>query len=137
MIQPSFSLWFFPSVATKADARKAAYQGFWAAIVVASITVVFAAIAVTVGPVDGVPIDGWAFFDAGLFVAIAIFIRKLSRAGAVCGLGLYCLERIGMWAMYGVGPNDISSIWMIALLVIAFINGIRGTFAYHRMTTVD
>ncbi len=129
----TLNTWFLPPVTTKAEARSAAYQGFWAAVIVTAITVLFVIIMLAAGPIEDVPIDAWAFIDAGIFAAIAIYIRKLSRIAAVCGLVMYWLERIYMWSVTGFGPNEVSSIWMIVLLTVAFINGVRGTFAYHRL----
>lgn len=130
----SFQHWFFPPIVTKADARKVANQGFWAAIFVAGITVVFATIASTLGPIEDVPIDAFAFIDAGIFVAISLGIRKCSRVAAVAALALYWLNRIYLWSVVGFEASQASGLWMAVLLTISFINGIRGTFAYHRLS---
>jgi hypothetical protein len=129
----NLNTWFLPPVTTKAEAKSAAYQGFWAAVIVAVITVLFAVITLVAGSMEDVPIDAWSFIDAGIFVAIAIYIRKLSRVAAVFGLVMYWLGRIHMWSVTGFGSDDVTGIWMILLLTCAFINGIRGTVAYHRL----
>ena len=113
-----------------------AYQGMWAAVLVAAVTAAFTIIFISLG-VDNataLPASAWNFIDVGLFVAIALFIRKLSRAAAVCGLLLYWLEQIYAFASVGLESGQVVGIWMIVLLSCAFINGIRGTWAYHRFS---
>ncbi|MGB3138851.1 MAG: hypothetical protein WBB18_18725, partial [Nodosilinea sp.] len=124
---------FFPPIVTKADARKVADQGFWAAIVVTMITVVFATVASILGPIEDVPINAWSFIDAGIFVALGLGIRKRSRVAAVAALALYWLNRIYFWSVVGFEPDEVSGLWMVVLLSVAFANGIRGTFAHHRL----
>ncbi|MGB3311577.1 MAG: hypothetical protein WBG32_06590 [Nodosilinea sp.] len=129
----SFQHWFFPPIVTKADARKVANQGFWAAIIVAVGTAVFAMLATTMGPIEGVPTNAWAFIDAGIFVAISLGIRKRSRIAAIAGLAMYWLELVVMWSTTEFQSGEANGLFMAALLTISFINGIRGTVAYHRL----
>jgi uncharacterized membrane protein len=66
----------------------------------------------------------------GIYVAIARYIYKMSRIAAIAGLALYSLDRI-----YLLMLTDFSTSAMpISIIVILmFVNSIRGTFAYHRL----
>lgn len=52
----------------------------------------------------------------------------MSRTAAIFGLVLYIIEKIYMMIIYGIMPN-----FMIVIFTMGFINGIRGTFAYHKL----
>ena len=122
---------FWPTIDSIQTAREAARQGFWASIAVAVITTIAIVAAMALGGALG-PIDlgVWAFIDVGIYVAIAIGIRRMSRVAAVLGLVIYMANRVYLWAIAGVRPAGIA---MTVILVLAFITGVRGTFAYHRL----
>jgi|ERR1039458_4125847 hypothetical protein len=72
---------------------------------------------------------------AGVFFLVARGIRNQSRqwagvglivvlAGAVLDLRRHPLARLYSW--------DVATFFLWAVLVIAFVSGIRGTFAYHK-----
>jgi hypothetical protein len=69
-----------------------------------------------------------AFFDAGLFAIIGYFVYRNSRVAAVLGLIEYAA-----WLLLAP-PNSIRgpTCLVVAIVLIAFANGIRGTFAIHR-----
>ncbi|HBL58637.1 MAG TPA: hypothetical protein DDZ80_09010 [Cyanobacteria bacterium UBA8803] len=114
-------------------AKQAAQQGVWAAAFVAIITSIFAIVSVALGGSlpEGMPaIDAWAFWDVGIFVAIAWGIHKMSRFAAVAGLVLYIVEQIIMRIS---NPSNFGAgLFIVILFILAFINAVRGTFAYHR-----
>lgn len=112
---------FWPKITDSESARGAARQGFWAAIFVAVVTAVFA-----VSGFIGMSIG--ALFDATLFAIIAWGIHKMSRVASVAGLCLYIVESIWRWIEFG--PTNIV---VAALLVLCFINSVRGTFEYHKI----
>lgn len=124
----------FASVDSLEAAKQTAYQGRAAAILVAVITTAFILISIALGGSLGATmpqVDAWAFWDVGLFVAIAIGIHKLSRVAAVAGLLLYIVEQI---AMRAANPSMSGAGVVVAVfLILAFVNGVRGTFAYHRL----
>lgn len=126
---------FWPPIKTPAEAKQMAQQGLWAAITVAGLTTFSILIAIIVGSEMGdlSVINAWAFIDAGLFVAIALGIRKLSRFATVSGLVLYWLNRIYFWLTFGFEGYGFLGYAIITLVTIGLINGIRGTFAYHRL----
>jgi hypothetical protein len=123
----AMSNWYWEDVSDLSGAEKAITGGFWAAIVVACVTSLFASLSMF--GVKMFAINVWAFLDAGLFVAIAFGIRNKSRFAAVAGLCLYVVERVAMIQRGGMG-----GIVMGILFILLFINAVRGTFAYHQMT---
>ena len=122
---------FWISIDSIESARTAARQGVWAAGLVAAITAVLAVISMTTGGMPaGFPhVNAWAFWDVGFFVAVAWGIHKMSRVAAVIGLVLYLIEQIIMRVSYP--EMSTRGLVFVGLFIFAFINGIRGTFAYH------
>jgi hypothetical protein len=76
-------------------------------------------------PILGV--NGWSLVDCALFVLIAWRISKLSRTWAVIGICLYVLEAIGSVGSRGGGIGVLTIVF-----ILAYINALRGTFAYPR-----
>jgi ABC-type proline/glycine betaine transport system permease subunit len=129
--QKKAGLW--PAVETAEQARAAARQGMWAAVIVAAITVLFVALMrVGVNPLEGTTFDASALVDALLFAAIAWGIQRGSRIAAVAGLGLYLVERAYLWSQTGV---QVGGLFVAAALTLAFVHGVRGTFALQRLRT--
>lgn len=122
------SLW--PDIDSLESARETANQGFWAAILVAVFTTIMVLVTSQTGSMDNLPpMNAWSFIDVGIYVAIALGIRKMSRIAAVCGLLLYSIDRIYLWSQTGANGSVVLSIFFM----LAFIHGVRGTFAYHRL----
>lgn len=118
----------WPSIIDSETAKKAAYQGFWVALLCALATAFMVVFSIVGHTLMGV--DAYALVDVLAFAIIAACIRlKLSRSAAVLGLLLYILERIVMWSESGI-KNPVIAI----LFITALINGVRGTFAYHKFT---
>lgn len=69
----------------------------------------------------------WSYLDAGVMAVIAFGLFRLSRVAAVAGLVVFILGRLAM------GLNQRG--YVVALIFfVALVNGVRGTFAYHRLT---
>jgi len=117
---------WWPDIRDRETARKTARQAIWAAIFVVVVTLVFATLAAFGTSVAG--ISPAAFLDAAIFGIIAIGIWRMSRVAAVAGLVLFVLERLLMF------PENHSTGSLIVgiAIAIAFANGVRATFAYHR-----
>jgi hypothetical protein len=128
--EKSKSNWYWPTLETPADAIKASNGAFWGAIFVASVTAVFATIALYT-KVSIATIDASAYIDAGLFVVIAWRIRRRSRAFAVVGLVLFIIEKVLLFI--SAPQASTSGIFMSVLILLLFINGVRGNFALHRL----
>ena len=130
MTQSHFQTRFFPAVNTLASARKAGKQGVWVSIIVATFTAILA-LYLMGGAYPGAEGIGIAILlSAGLYVAIAWGINRMSRAAAVSGLTLYCLERLYMFSIMGLNPVTLV---IVVFFAVAFINAVRGTFAYHQL----
>lgn len=119
----------WPKIFDLSSAVSAANQGFWAAVIVA----VFTTLAVTFVAVTGVnsALNAWSYIDAAVFGVIAWRIKRHSRFFAVLGLLLFVVEvimLISQGQLYSIG------VLITFALLMSFINGIRGTFAFHRFS---
>lgn len=122
--------WYWPEIGNLADAEQASNQGFWAAVVCAVVTVLIATIAVASGKTIA-GIGATAYADAVVFAVIAWRIRARSKSFAVIGLVLFAVEKI---IQFATQPLSLGfGIVVAACLLLAFITGVRGTFAYHRL----
>lgn len=121
--------WWWPEVETREGAEGAIKQAFWAAVIVAAMTALFAMLgALGVGFARGLGIDAWAFLDAALFAGIAFGLRKQSRVAAWAGLLLFGVEKIYLWSR-----NGVHGLWLAVIIFLLFIGGVRGTSALSRM----
>jgi hypothetical protein len=122
--------WYWPAVDDVRGAKAASDQGFWGAVVVAGFTALVATISlITRSSVGG--IDALAYIDAIIFGVIAFGIRRRSRIAAVAGLSLFIVEKLFQLAQ---GEFNIFTTFMTGLLLVLFISGIRGNFAFHRLS---
>lgn len=121
--------WYWPTFGNIADTRQASNQGVIAAAVCAAMTAVVATIsALSSQSIMG--ISPLAYVDAALFAIIAFFVWRRSRVAAVIGLALFAVEKI---VQFATQPQAYFGIFVGVALLLAFINGVRGTFAYRRM----
>ncbi len=123
--------WIWPKVIDLKTAKLANRQGVWAASFVAVVTAVFSALGAAGIQLFEFTFGAWSLIDACIFGVLSFGIYKMSRIASVAGLGLYLIERADIWITYG--PKNLI---IAGLLVLMFINSIRGTFAYHRMNLV-
>jgi hypothetical protein len=119
---------WWPSVDDLEGAKEAAHQGAGAAVFVAVATALVSVL--TIVGIRILPfISPYSLVDAGLFAIVAWRIFKLSRAWAVVGLLLFVAERADALRYRSTGASLILAIF----LVLAFVNGVRGTFAYRKL----
>ncbi len=112
--------WIWPDTSDEKSVKEATRQGIWACAWVAGVTAIMAFL-------NSMSLDQSAFIDAFIFAVIGFGIYKYSRTAAIAGLAMYILERIYMWSTTGIkGPV------MALILILMFVNSIRGTFAYHK-----
>ncbi|HEY6843774.1 MAG TPA: hypothetical protein VI391_06365 [Thermoanaerobaculia bacterium] len=115
---------WWPDVSTLDEARKAARQGMWGAIFVAVVTAIVALAA------DKLGVQA-SFVDAAIFAVLAGGIAMNSRIAAVATLLLYIAETVYRFTV--MGPKGLP---LTVVLMLAFINSVRGTFAYHSSGTI-
>ena len=123
--------WYSPDFNTEDGAKAACRTAMWCAVFVAGITTVVAIIAIAGVKGIPLPIDGSALIDAALFAGIAFGLSRFSRFAGVAGFALFLFERLYMIAKAGflMGGGILGIV-----LAIAFFNGMRGSFAYKKLT---
>jgi hypothetical protein len=123
---------WWPPVTYREGAKQAAREGAGAAVFVAWVTALFGVLSIF-----GIQIlpdfSTLSLVDAALFSIVAWRTYKMPRAWAVVGLLLLVAGRA--IAFYHSGVTAMAGIIVGLLLVLAFLNGVRGTFAYHRLST--
>lgn len=124
------SNWYWPAIVDLESARAATQSGFWAAGIVAGVTAILATIAVVFGNEIG-GFSAWAYIDAVAFGIIAWRVKRFSRVFALAGIALFVFERIV------AAQSQSTAGWGVAaLLLLGFVNGARGVFAYHRYSKI-
>jgi hypothetical protein len=119
----------WPTITDAVSARFAAKQGMGAALFCSGTTLVFVYLARQgVAMVQG--LNQTALVDAAVFAFLGFAMLRMSRVAAVAALVLFIIERFAMWR--SVGGVGVASIPMMAVILLCFISGVRGTFAYHR-----
>lgn len=102
---------FWPHIADEHQAEMIAYYGLYGCIIKTAIAIIYS-----------------QWLEGILFGVVGIGIYKLSRIAAVVGLALYVTEKMLVLVQ---GGNLFSGGLYLLLFVYAFINGVRGTIAYH------
>jgi hypothetical protein len=123
--------WYWKEIADKDSAVDATKPALGVSYFVAAVTGVIAVLTV----VDGKPIlglNGWSLLDAGLFALVGWRISKLSRVWTIVGLALYLLETADSIGRRGFGFSIVSIVF-----ILAYINALRGVFAYHKYATSE
>jgi hypothetical protein len=133
--KPKSGILTFPTIVTLSDAQSTGRHGTWAACFIAGIMSLVALASILGRLPEDFPRDGWALIDAAIFGLIAWGIYRMSRVAAIAGLILYIIERIAMHVM--LGRSYITAIFVTVMFLFAFINAVRGTFAYHRMQNAE
>ncbi len=124
----------WPKIVDVASARFAAKLAMGGAFFCAGSTLLFVLLArVGMSLVQG--LNERALVDAAVFVFFGFGILRMSRIAAVGAMALYIFERIDMLNRLTVAAGP--SIPMMIVLLLCFINGIRGTFAYQRYRGVS
>lgn len=110
---------FLPEIIDEKTAKKTARQGIWASLWVGiSITLLALIFKNYLGLVDAV-----------LFFIIAFGIYKMSKFAAYSGLFLYIVEV----AANVYSNHKISNLATAIIIIIMFVNGVRGTVAYNKL----
>jgi hypothetical protein len=118
--------WFWPKVSDRKNAQFAINEAFCVAVALAAITAIFATVEVLRDSTEG--LDAEAFVSAIIFAGVGFGIYRKSRIAALSGLVLYLVGRGYAWAKVGPSFGVIP-----VLITLAFLHGVRGTFAYHKL----
>ena len=123
---------WLPDIGDCVSARRVALQGFAAAILQVGAALVFAARTSFRTSFGGL---GTATFliAAVMFGAVAIGIWRLSRGAAVAGLVFFLLNLIWLLLTSHTLTDIAGTIVLTILFALLLVNGIRGTFACHRL----
>jgi hypothetical protein len=116
---------WFPAITDLKSAQDAARQGTATCALIMTFSTVLVVVATATGSGGLSQLFIVMMLIYGL---IAFLIYKMSRVAAIFGLLLYLGDRIVLIAQSGLSGNFVLTIFF----VLAFINSIRGTFAYHR-----
>lgn len=118
--------WAWPEIVDEDSARDAAHRaGGWAAVV-AGLTGLLAIVSM-VGGVSLMGIRPLSLIDAALFAIVAWQTWGGSRAFAVAGLSLYSVG-----VLYGIVTHPPGVSILTIIIMLALINGVRGTFGLHK-----
>jgi len=123
---PTASNWVWPHVDTLASAKRATLYGFWASLILASLLILVTGLSISQGNTT----RGSSFIRAALFALFAFGILKTSRTAAGMALLEYVLGLADNWLVQGF---SLDSLTFPILFVSAFVNSIRGTFAYRTL----
>jgi hypothetical protein len=116
--------WLWPKVDIRRKAQNAIDEGFWAAAFWSGFKAAMALV-VWLSPAEGFALVGG--IGAVVYAGLAIGIRRRSRIVAVLALLIFIAERLFIGTSMGV-----PSLTILAFGSLLLMNGIRGTFAYHR-----
>jgi hypothetical protein len=114
------------TISTLTEAKQYTRTGWLAALLVAGIT-----LAVSIAGMAGfkfLNFGAWTLIDVGLSLGLAYGISRYSRASAVIMLIYYAIGQILVMVQLQKPPNLVSLVF-----ILCFFQGIRGTFAYHRL----
>lgn len=75
--------------------------------------------------------DLWAYVDIFIALALTFGIYRKSR---VCAISLFCFFLLSKVVIFMVIPEEaVRSLMMSIIFLVAYWQGIQGTFAYHKL----
>ena len=120
---------WWPTLDNSESAKGATREGAWAALIVAVGTALIATLNIEGVTNNFMGENAWAYVDASAFLILSILVFRFSRIAALLALIFYLGERISILVNV---PYARSNLLVAAIFVMAFVNGIRGAFAWHR-----
>ena len=118
--------WYWRQIDDKESAEDATKAAVGISYFVAALTALVSVLSIVYQkPVLGG--SGWSLLDAALFAVIGWRIHRMSRAWTIVGLCLYVVEAVVSLGTRGAGIGILTIVF-----VLAYINALRGVFAYHR-----
>lgn len=125
-----FILLLWETIDHPAIARAMAYQGAIATMIILIINVVITFFNLIVEAVTHASlVNQWTFMGIGVSVAIIFGMIAMSRVTAMMSVLLFVLQHFPDLLQGGFPLR-----WVLAaVLLVMLLNGVRGTFAYHRL----
>ncbi|MGO9639906.1 MAG: hypothetical protein ACLP1Y_01195 [Candidatus Acidiferrales bacterium] len=123
--------WYWNEIGDKDSARYATTTAVWISYLIAIVNGLMAILSLAYHePVNG--LNGWALLDAAFVAVVGWRIAHLSRAWAVVGVFLYPLAVLNCFGTHGFAVGGLGSGIVAVVFLIAYVNAVRGTFAYHK-----
>ncbi|MGN6094070.1 MAG: hypothetical protein ACTHOL_17105 [Luteibacter jiangsuensis] len=119
---------WWPDVGNLDQASSASDMGFAAASLVAGVNAIAATLSLVLHTAV-IGVDASAYVDATLFALAGWGIRRRSRVAALAGLLLFLFEKVYQLITQ---PKSIMGLALALVLLMGFVNAVRGNFAYHR-----
>ncbi len=125
---------FFPTIEDLKSAQKTGRQGAIACVLIVVLTMVMAAVTRSMQGIDPASTATGVTPIAAMIVLVvygvlAVMIYRMSRIAALIALLLQAANFVLLLVQQGFSGQLSISI----LFLLAFINSVRGTFAYHRL----
>lgn len=124
----------FPTITDLQSAQKTGWQGAIVCVLVAVVTMVMAMVTHSMDNIDPsstipevTPLT--AMITLVIYGVLAVMIYKMSRVAAVVALLLQLVNFVLLLVQQGLLGQSIAGI----LIILALINSVRGTFAYHQL----
>jgi hypothetical protein len=118
--------WFWPRVSDRKNAQFAISEACFAAVVVAVITALLGTIEMLKDGTEGLGVE--MFVSVAIYASVGFGIYRRSRIAAASALAFYLAGQGYAWVT--TGPKIAA---LPLLITLAFLNGVRGTFAYHKL----
>ena len=117
-------------IVDESSAIQVSRQGFWAASIIAAFMTVLFLFRISEFPYD--ELGAGMFVRSIVFGATAWEIYRMSRIASVLGLVFhFYFNLFPSFTLWLKSILDFNSAIIIIVLTFMFINGIRGTVAYH------
>jgi hypothetical protein len=123
---------FWPPVDTREAAQELIDLAFWATRFLAGVSALIIVLAALGYIAFGIETHLSALLGGLMLLLLAWGLRKRSRAAAVVGALLYATNIIAAWEL-NRARHPFAFIVNI-LVMLAFIHGVRGVFACHRLS---
>lgn len=125
----SFRNYYWPEIYDYESAKKAVNLGAGAGFFCAGATLLVIFLnSLGIFEKKILDIDSYAFLDVIVIASLAYGTKQFSRFAAVSSLIVYWAERI-----YAMSTGEtLGGPFMVAMMTVMFISGIRGAFAFHQ-----
>jgi hypothetical protein len=121
--------WFWPDVSDLDGAKDAAKYGEWCAYIIAAFTTLAATALFYSGHIRSA---AWLTFGEGLlFLLFGLGISKYYRSAAVLAFVVYFADKLYLFVKIG---SILSAGVLGVIFLLGLFNGIRGVFAYHKLS---